>query len=265
MPTRTFGTPSSNPLRAQGRAFLLAARFLTRAPLPDPGPPKAEDTGRIALYYPLVGLLLGLLLALLAGLLGAAPTPLVALLVLLLWVWGTGALHLDGLADCTDAWVGGLGDRARTLAILKDPHMGTMGVVAIVLALLAKWSGLWVLLDTAQAGDLIALALIPALARMQLLLLALTTPGATPSGMGAALRASLPPGAGWMMVVAGWLLAWPWLGWSWWLWLAVAGGSWWLWRASMRQRLGGFTGDTAGALVELTEIALLILIGLLSA
>jgi adenosylcobinamide-GDP ribazoletransferase len=213
--------------RTHWRALLLATRFLTRAPLPDPGAPEAGEAGQAVLYYPLVGLLLGGLLALLAGVLTSAPAPLAALLLVTLWVWGTGALHLDGLADCADAWVGGLGDRARTLAILKDPHLGVMGGVALMLALLAKYATLWVLLDMA-ANHLVALALIPALARLQILLLALTTPGATPTGMGAALRASLVPGAGWAVAAAGWLLVWPWLGWSWPLWLVTAGGSLWL-------------------------------------
>ncbi|MBK1650558.1 adenosylcobinamide-GDP ribazoletransferase, partial [Rhabdochromatium marinum] len=94
------------------RAALIAARFLTRAPLPDPAQGRelyAADHGRAALLYPLVGLLVGGLLGGLAGglnaWLGATAAPLTATLVLGVWIWGTGALHLDGLADCADAWV----------------------------------------------------------------------------------------------------------------------------------------------------------------
>ena len=43
----------------------------------------------------------------------------------------TGALHIDGLADTADAF-GTPHDREKTLAILKDPHIGSFGVVAIV-------------------------------------------------------------------------------------------------------------------------------------
>ncbi|EIC21122.1 adenosylcobinamide-GDP ribazoletransferase [Thiorhodovibrio frisius] len=251
------------------RAFVVATRFLTRIPLPEVpggGEWQAADSARAALLYPLVGLLVGAILWLVVWLLGAAPAPVVATLVLIAWVWGTGALHLDGLADCADAWVGGLGDRARTLLILKDPHLGAMGAVALLLALLAKWSALFVLasrLDSATIGLLpisAALLLIPALARAQILLLALVTPPATETGMGAALRACLPLAAARAVVAAWWLLAGLLLGWSVLGWLALAGLLLWLWRASMRQRLGGFTGDTAGALVEMTEVGLVLLV-----
>ncbi|MBK1649271.1 hypothetical protein CKO36_11800 [Rhabdochromatium marinum] len=77
--------------------------------------------------------------------------------------------------------------------------------------------------------------------------------------MGAALRAALPRGPAWAVVACTWLLAWLWLGWGVLGWGLVAGGTLWLWRRSLQQRLGGFSGDTAGALVEMTEVALLIL------
>lgn len=48
----------------------------------------------------------------------------------------TGGLHLDGLADTADAWVGGQGDRDRTLAIMKDPRSGPIAIAVIVLLLL---------------------------------------------------------------------------------------------------------------------------------
>lgn len=218
------------------------------------------------MLYPLVGLLLGGALALLGWLFGASHPALAATLVLIAWVWGTGALHLDGLADCADAWVGGLGDRARTLAIMKDPRLGAMGAVALTLALLAKWAALWVLMAAAADGDpapWVALVLTPALARLQILALALSTPGASETGMGAALRQALPPAPARVLVVLCWLLAWPWLGAAWLAWLAVAAAVLLSWRASVMQRLGGFTGDTAGALVEMTEVALLLSIAAL--
>ncbi|WPL17012.1 Cobalamin synthase [Thiorhodovibrio winogradskyi] len=251
------------------RAFVIATRFLTRIPLPDPrggAEWQGADSGRAALLYPLVGLLLGGILGLAVWLFSATPAPVMATLALIAWVWGTGALHLDGLADCADAWVGGLGDRGRTLEILKDPHLGVMGAVALLLALVAKWSALFAIatqLDSGAVGLMavaLALLLIPALARAQILLLALITPPATETGMGAALRACLPPVPARAVVATWWLLAGLLLGWSALGWLALAAGLLWLWRASMRQRLGGFTGDTAGALVEMIEVGLVLLL-----
>ncbi|TVQ92613.1 MAG: adenosylcobinamide-GDP ribazoletransferase [Chromatiaceae bacterium] len=247
------------------RACLIAARFLTRAPLPDPGPLAATEPGRAALCYPWIGLLLGLLLATLAlalgGLATGPATPALAALLLGLWVWGTGALHLDGLADCADAWVGGLESRERTFQILADPHVGAMGVVALVLALLIKLAALLALFGSAPTTrPPVALVLIwvPALARAQLLLLALTTPAARATGMGAALRQTLPRQRAWWTLALLWGLALALLGAAGLLAGALALTVLLTWRRSMLVRLGGFTGDTAGALVELTELALLL-------
>lgn len=282
--------------RRHWRALLFAGRFLTRTPLPDPGAPAPGELGRAALYYPLVGLLLGAVLALLGALmvwLLPNPAPLAIAAVLLIgWVWGTGALHLDGLGDCADAWVGGLGSRERTFAILKDPRSGAMAVVALVLILIARFAALAALVQAlagaalpmglgsanngggASAGWL-ALAWLPALARAQVLLLALTTSYARPTGMGAALRDELRRPAAWLVVAATWTGALLTL----WLVAGSAGGTGLVaglasglmlalaaalvfvaWRRSMVTRLGGFTGDTAGALVELTETALLLVL-----
>ncbi len=250
------------------RGLLIAARFLTRAPLPDPGWPPPEQVGRAALFYPLIGLLIGgflLVLALvLVPLAGAAPAP-AAALVLIAWVWSTGALHLDGLADCADAWVGGLGDRERTLAILSDPATGAMGVVTLVLVLLAKWTGLEVLLAALadcerDASAVLALLLwLPAVGRGQLLLLALTTHAARAGGMGAAMQRHLPRAAAWGVLAAVWLGAGAHLGVAAIAVLCAAALTILPWRRAMLHRLGGFTGDTAGALVEMTETAALLL------
>lgn len=247
------------------RPCLLAARFLTRVPLPDPGAADTATLGRSALCYPLVGLLLGGGLTVLwlatTALPSGEPAFASAALLLVAWTWGTGGLHLDGLSDCADAWVGGLGSRERTLELLKDPLTGSMGVVAIVLVLLVKFAALASLPAGPAAG--LILLLTPAVARLQLLALALTTVSARPDGLGAALRQTLPRRAAQVVIgcsLAALLLVLAWAGRS--LAglaaLAVAGALLWRWRRSMMERLGGFTGDTAGALVELTEAAVLL-------
>ena len=101
-------------LKSQGQAFLLALRFLTMLPVPRGVPNDDLTAGRSLLWYPAVGLLLGLLLLLVNRSL-ALPFYLQAAVLLAFWVVLTGGLHLDGLADCADAWVGGLGDREKKL------------------------------------------------------------------------------------------------------------------------------------------------------
>mgnify|MGYP002870254812 FL=1 len=118
--------------------FLIALQFLTCLPVRLRSMPEPQQIGRSLLYYPLVGLLLGALLCLFGIALGNAAAPLNAALLLAAWVWLTGALHLDGLADSADAWVGGFGDRERTLAIMKDPRSGPVAVAVLVLLLLVS-------------------------------------------------------------------------------------------------------------------------------
>jgi len=243
------------------RACLCAGRFLTRLPFPDPGEVAASSLGRAALCWPLIGLLIGVLVfgplwAVAALGCDAAPGPLAAL-ALIAWVWLTGGLHLDGLADSADAWVGGLGDRARTLEILRDPRIGAMGALALGLTLIAKWSAIEALIEFGRVGALIWL---PVLGRAQPLLLMLTTPYARPRGLSAEVIASLPRPLTWLVVALAAVGSGLGLGLAG---LAVAGVTFLIWRRAMLQRLGGFTGDTAGALVELTEVAVLLALALL--
>ena len=110
------------------KPFFIALQFLTRLPIPiyfeSGSAGNGNQLGRSVLFYPLVGLVIGGLLATLQYLLstftfGSTYTVVHAAIILTVWVGLTGALHLDGLADSADAWLGGLGDRDRTLAIMK--------------------------------------------------------------------------------------------------------------------------------------------------
>lgn len=240
------------------RPFLVAVQFLTRLPVPLRRPPSEADIGRSVLWYPLIGLLIGALLAALQWVLQPVDAPLTAALLLTVWVVCTGALHLDGLADSADAWAGGLGDREKTLAIMKDPRCGPVGVVALVLLLLLKFAAL---LHLASSPPLL---LAPLLARTALPLLILTTPYVRAGGLGSALAKHLPRGAAAAVVgltTALALLASP----------SAALGAlactallFAALRALMLARIGGWTGDTAGALVETLETGILLVTSLLS-
>lgn len=239
--------------------LLIALQFLTRLPVRLPGMPEPAQIGRSLLWYPLVGLLLGGLLLAMHGLLGDTPALLQAAILLAIWVALSGGLHLDGLADTADAWVGGHGDRERTLSIMKDPRSGPIAVVLLVLVLLLKFAALMVLLEQgAWAGLLLA----PWLGRALLPLLFLTTPYVRAGGLGAALAEHLPrerlP-----LVLAGHGLAMLLLGWSALSALGAAALCFWLLRRALTARLGGTTGDTAGALLELGECAVLLALALM--
>ncbi len=235
-------------------AFGLALQLLSRIPVRLWRAPTAQELGRSLLWYPAVGVLLGLALALLAALLGDLDAPIKAALILVFWVWFSGGLHLDGLADTADAWVGGMGSVERTLAIMKDPACGPMGVISLVLVLLLKWAALVSLLD---AGFWPALLLVPWVARGALAGLLLCTPYVRPRGMGAQLVEQMPRSRLLQVLLLHAVLVLL-FGWSGLLALLVAVLLTLLWRQRLRARIGGTTGDTAGALVEVLEAALLV-------
>lgn len=236
-------------------AFWIALQFLSSLPVRLPGMPEPAQMGRSLLWYPAVGGLFGLLLLALAWLLGAAPPMLQAALVLSAWVVLSGGLHLDGLADSADAWLGGFGDRQRTLEIMKDPRSGPIAVVTLVMLLLLKFCAVLALL---QSGQWLALLLAPVLGRAAMLALFLTTAYVRAGGLGQALAEHLPRLAGRAVLLAsaaGTVLLAGWKGAG--VLLLVALVFLWL-RRLMLRRLGGTTGDTAGALLEVLELTVLL-------
>ncbi|MHB2241382.1 adenosylcobinamide-GDP ribazoletransferase [Pseudomonas monsensis] len=233
----------------------IALQFLSSLPIRLPGMPQPEQLGRSLLCYPLVGLLFGVMLWGLNLASAGAPLLLHAALLLTVWVLLSGALHLDGLADSADAWLGGFGDRERTLTIMKDPRSGPIAVVTLVLVLLLKFAALLALIEQQQG---VVLLIVPMLGRAALLGLFLTTPYVRAGGLGQALADHLPRRAGWWVLGASMLGSLLIAGVEAVVALVVAFGMFvWL-RQVMMRRLGGTTGDTAGALLELLEMAVLV-------
>ena len=235
--------------------FWIALQFLSSLPIRLPGMPAPQELGRSLLFYPLVGLLFGGILWGLNWLMLGAPLLLHAALLLTVWVLLSGALHLDGLADSADAWLGGFGDRERTLTIMKDPRSGPIAVVTLVLVLLLKFAALLALIEQQHA---LALIIVPLLGRSALLGLFLTTPYVRAGGLGQALADHLPRSAGKRVLAVSGLACVLIAGLSGFfaVVLAVALFAW--LRRIMLRRLGGTTGDTAGALLELLEVAMLV-------
>ena len=235
--------------------FWIALQFLSSLPVRLPGMPESEQLGRSLLFYPVVGLLFGVLLWLFNALLLDTPLLLHAALLLSAWVLLSGGLHLDGLADSADAWLGGFGDRERTLLIMKDPRSGPIAVITLVLVLLLKFTALLALIEQ---GQTLTLIVVPVLGRAALLGLFLTTPYVRAGGLGQALADHLPRRAGWQVLwvcALGALLV---AGWAGVVALLAASAVFIGLRQMMLRRLGGCTGDTAGALLELLEMAMLV-------
>jgi adenosylcobinamide-GDP ribazoletransferase len=230
----------------------VALRYLTILPVPRGR--GTGDLGRAAAWFPVVGLLLGAVLVLGSALTARVFPPAVAAALLVgLWAVLTGGLHLDGLGDTCDG-LGGAWTPEAALEVMRDSRSGPYGVTGIVLVLGLKAAALASLAGAARWRALLA---APVLGRTAPLLLARLCPPARGEGAGhdfaaalgrGELAVGLAVGAGVGLVVLG-----PWGA------VPVTLGALWTWgfAAYLRRRLGGFTGDCLGALVEVTEAAVL--------
>lgn len=244
------------------RPFLIALTFLTRLPVPAPTPVDEHEQGASLIAYPLVGAIIGTLLVVIALLCSPLPALLQASLVVAAWVVVTGALHIDGLADSADAWIGGLGSRTQTLAIMKDPACGPAAVTTVVMVLLIKVAAVMALIE---AATLLLLLLAPIVARAGLTALLMTTPYVRPGGIGESLSLYAPPlqalGSAALITALAALFS----GWAGIAAVVAAALMLVLAQHSMVHRIGGTTGDTAGATVELTETVALVAAAALAA
>ena len=106
-------------------------------------PPKSSYTSVVE-WWPLTGWLTGGAMAatLYFGSM-VMPYPIVVIAAIVVRLLITGALHEDGLADFLDGFGGGGTDRQRILDIMKDSHIGTYGVLGLILYELLLFAALF--------------------------------------------------------------------------------------------------------------------------
>ena len=238
------------------RGLTLALQLMTRLPLPQLKHVEAEELQRSAHWFPAVGIIIGIILMMLLTILtwAAVATQIIALLLLIVWVAITGALHLDGAADLADALGASHRDPDRLLAVLKDPHSGSFAIVALLLILLTKWVALTTLLQQQPAETIWLLLLIPAWTRLAALHWSCTLPPLQPTGL-ACQYSTTENRNSWLwgvllLLLTIWLLS---------LSFALLALLWlWGWRYFLQWRLGGMNGDCLGAGIEYGECALLL-------
>ena len=230
------------------RDLTLAVQFMTRLPTPPVRDFREDDVGRSAPWFPFVGLVVGVTIAVPAHLLEDRPQ-LAAIVVVAVWTWITGALHLDGLGDVADALGASHRDPSRYAEVLKDPHVGSFGVVTLIIQLMAKFA---LVSELCQHDITWVLVLVPPWARWCGIAVMRLTPSLQP-GLGERFAGHVT-----LAHVGAWLVA-----------LAVAS----VWVAPTllvapllvvlasvywRRAIGGVSGDGLGATIELSETALLI-------
>jgi adenosylcobinamide-GDP ribazoletransferase len=241
---------------ASTRAAVAAVSFLTRVPVGRRVAVDAADVARGAALFPVVGAAVGAVAGLAAaGLEGPLPPLVAGGLAVGVAALLTGALHLDALADTADAL--GARTRERALEIMRDPRIGTFGVVALAVTVLVEADAVGSL---AAAGDAVAaFATAGALSRAVAAPVAVALPYARPSGgTGGVLtgRVSLLGslvGCGLAVGLAALLLGWDGL-----IVAGAVGATATIAAAAWRVWLGGVTGDTLGATIQLAEVTALV-------
>ena len=234
--------------------FLGAVSFLTRVPT-GTGARRPEALAAFVPWFPVVGTGIGLAVAAVYAGAGELLPPLpAASLAVVAGICLTGAFHEDGLGDTADAFVGHH-DRDSTVRILKDPRLGTFGVLAVAASLLLRAGAVAAL---APAAAVAALPAAHALSRAAAVAAMTALPAAGDTGLGASYALALSrrralAGAAAGLGIALALLGLPALVAA----AAAALATLALGRLATR-RVGGVTGDVLGAVQQLGEILVLL-------
>jgi adenosylcobinamide-GDP ribazoletransferase len=252
-------------MQKEWKYFLLALGFFTRIPVPSFVDFQESDLNYSAKYFPLIGIIVGLVGAGSFALsIQFLPQNIALLISMASTIYLTGAFHEDGLADSADG-IGGGWQREQMLTIMQDSRLGTYGAVAIFLMLFTKFEVL-----NALNSYLVPFALIAghALSRLSAVYMMASLSYTKPEGKTKPLATKLSTldllvanvfgllpffaiialllvnnhssdiiVKFVLMTLIPVLFCWVW------------------WRYKICKWLGGYTGDTLGAMQQITELA----------
>jgi len=229
------------------KGFALALSMLTTLPFFRVHDFFRGINGYAVMFYPLIGLLLGGMLWLSYSLLVPYfPPEHLKIFLFVLWIVLTGALHLDGFSDTLD---GLFVPANRAEEVMKDPHTGGMGMIFSITFLIFKASALW------HIEALYLLPLIMMLSRYNVVLAIYFFPYIRKEGMSTLAKQEFTVSqlffASLMVLFA--LFIWP----EGWYLLTFSFLTLLLIQRFFINRLGGFSGDIYGFLIEVTELVLL--------
>lgn len=237
------------------KTFIFMTQLMTRIPFPLQVEVAEEDLGRGNLYFPLIGAIIGVILA------GAycvflyvfGEGILAAVLCIGVYLWITGGLHMDGLSDTFDG-MGSNRSRERVLEIMKDSRVGVFGVLILVFTLLVQvaavqrlaWHWAWIVA-------------VPMLGRYGCVFGNSISTYARTEGMGKYFVTDCT----WREWILTSLYIWPaaflLLGLNGLVATGIVLGVSWVTTRWVQRRLGGITGDVIGAVIELCQLAVLLL------
>lgn len=239
-------------MKQQLNIFFNALSYYSRIPTPHSVRYGEQELSQAFGYFPLVGIIVGVI-GYGCWALGDAlfPAPCALLMAMSAMALATGGLHEDALADLFDGFGGGR-DREAILRIMKDSCVGTYGVLALIFSIALKYGALAALPTDVLLPVLVAAA---AASRLFPVLLVRTSrylrstegkAGHTRLGidgltLGIATLFGITP-----LLYFGWLFALVYVGLAT---ILLIG-----YRRYLHLKIGGFTGDTLGALQQFAEM-----------
>jgi adenosylcobinamide-GDP ribazoletransferase len=248
-------------------SFLAAWRFLTTIPIPFKKEEWWRQSSKVQFshsmkYYPAIGLAVGVILGSVNWLIDPIlPSEVKSAALLLLLVLITGGLHLDGFLDTVDGLAAGHRDNEARKRVMKEPGVGAIGVVFVVILLIIKF----VLIDNIPDDMVFVTFIIMAVTSRWAMVYSLVIyPYVRKSGLGTGLknRTGIASfiiatfSAIFFVTICG-----QWLG------LIIFGLTWFLVvgiSAFFKAKFGGHTGDTYGAVNEIIELFALAIIVLVN-
>lgn len=237
-------------------SFWVGLQFLTRIRVKRQANWTDEACGGSVKFFPLYGVVIGVVLAAGYHVCGQFFPPLLtAVFLLILEVYITGGIHVDGFMDTMDGLFSGRPPE-RILEIMRDSRVGAYGVISFGLLYLSKFS---IYYEFPSEILMPALIITPVLGRWAMVMGITQFPYARPAGMGkcfhqfagrsampvaTVLAAAAAAGLGWMGAVV----------------LTVVGAWSYLFCRRISKKLGGLTGDVYGAITELTQVVAMVVI-----
>ena len=240
------------------RQFLFAFGFLTIIPGLGKIAAQPEDTGKSTIFFPVVGITIGLFLYPISLFKGLTPLT-ISVIMCVFILFFSRALHADGLIDTIDGFLSGKKKKDEILSVMRDSRLGAIGFICAFSLYLVKICLFYEILTGESDGFPFYLAAVPALSRGGVAVAGyvfLCADGQ--KGLGKAFISSI----GFKQAIISFLL------------MGIISFSrnnlysllcaplvslfWILWGLICRRKIGGMTGDTFGAGIELSEVFSLI-------
>ena len=239
-------------MRKLVRLFLFSFGFLTVIPGLGGVRLDGNETGGGSVFFPAVGLFLGLFP--LGFGLWTGPSPLLrSVLISVSLIVMTRGIHADGVIDTFDGFLSNKRERAEILSVMRDSTAGALGMVSAFCLYLLKTALVYEALAGMEPSPVTALMIPPVLARGPVAFCCVLCGPADRSGMGGAFVRSVKVRHAAAALVLSVLFCFRTSMWYASLLPVAAALLWWGWGLLCRRKIGGMTGDTLGAGIEIVE------------